>query len=82
MLWQYLQEVETCKAIHLIWCTVLNLLPFTVAARSKAWTVFSFSNAGIVGSNPIWGLDVCVRYSVFELYCVQVAASRHSSNFQ
>jgi hypothetical protein len=38
-----------------------------------AWTVFTRSNTGIVGSNPTWGMDVCVR-----LFCVlfrkQVAA--------
>jgi hypothetical protein len=32
----------------------------TNAARSKAWTVFARSNAGIVGSNPTQGMDVCV----------------------
>jgi hypothetical protein len=37
------------------WCP-----PITVAARSKVWTVFARSNAGIVGSNPTRGLDVCV----------------------
>jgi hypothetical protein len=36
-----------------------------VAARSTAWTVFARSNTGIVGSNPTWGMDVCVR-----LFCL------------
>jgi hypothetical protein len=35
-----------------------------MAAQSKAWTVFARLNAGIVGSNPNRGMDVCV-YSVF-----------------
>jgi hypothetical protein len=35
-------------------------LPITVAALSKAWTVFARSNAGIVGSNPTQGVDVSV----------------------
>jgi hypothetical protein len=39
--------------------------PVTVSARSGAWTVFAFSNVGVVGSNPTWGMDVCVR-----LFCV------------
>jgi hypothetical protein len=39
--------------------------PITVAERSKAWTVFARSNAGIVGSNPNQGMDVCVR-----LFCL------------
>jgi hypothetical protein len=33
----------------------------TVAARSKARTVFDGSNTGIVSSNPTQGMDVCVR---------------------
>jgi hypothetical protein len=39
----------------------------TVAGRSKAWTVFARSNAGIVGSNPTQGMDVCVR--LFSVCC-------------
>jgi hypothetical protein len=46
-------------------------LPITVASRYKAWTVFARSNAGIMGSNPTHGMDVCVCvYSVFVLFCV------------
>jgi hypothetical protein len=41
--------------------------PTIVTARSKAWTVFARANTGIVGSNPIHGMDVCVR-----LFCVCV----------
>jgi hypothetical protein len=44
--------------------------PITVAARSKAWTIFARSNTGIVGSNPTQGMDVCLVYSVFMLSCV------------
>jgi hypothetical protein len=29
-----------------------------VAAQSKVWTVFAGSNAGIVSSNPIQGMDM------------------------
>jgi hypothetical protein len=55
-------------------CTVImdcnpTLGPITVAAPSKARTVFARSNAVIVGSNPTQGVDVCV-YSVFVLSCV------------
>jgi hypothetical protein len=39
----------------------MSLKPITVAAQSKAWTVFARWNAGIVGSNPTRGMDVCVR---------------------
>jgi hypothetical protein len=42
------------------------LVPVTVDARSKASSVFARSNAGIVGSNPTRGMDVCV-YSMFVL---------------
>jgi hypothetical protein len=41
--------------------------PITVTARSKARTVFAPSYAGIVGSNPTRGMDVCVH-----LFCVCV----------
>jgi hypothetical protein len=33
----------------------------TVAARSKAWTVFARSDTGIVGSNHTRGIGVCLR---------------------
>jgi hypothetical protein len=42
-------------------------MPVTVVARSEAKTVFARSNAGIMGSNPTQGIDVCVR-----LFCVCV----------
>jgi hypothetical protein len=38
-----------------------------VAARCKTWIVFAPSNAGIVGSIPTQGMDVCVY-----LFCVCV----------
>jgi hypothetical protein len=47
--------------------TVWLMLPISVAARAKAWTVFARSNTGIVGSNPTQGMDACVR-----LLCVCV----------
>jgi hypothetical protein len=56
-------------------------LSIKVAARSKGWTVFARSNAGVVGSNPTEGMDVCVRvYSVFLLSCVYVAAFRRADH--
>jgi hypothetical protein len=47
-------------------------LPITVAAWSKAWTVFARPKARIVASNPTQGMDVCIVcvYSVFVLFCV------------
>jgi hypothetical protein len=64
-------------------CTVLKLypaewnlnyvtgnLPVSIAARSKASTVFGRSNIGIAGSNPARGMDVCLCFSVFVLSCV------------
>jgi hypothetical protein len=44
-----------------------------VAALSKAWTAFVHSNAGIVGSNPNQGMDVCV--SLFYVYIVLCVGS-------
>jgi hypothetical protein len=46
-------------------------MPILVTERSKAWTIFARSNAGIVGSNPTQGMDVCVYvYSMLMLFCV------------
>jgi hypothetical protein len=45
----------------------MNTEPITVAAWSKAWTVFALSNTGVVDSNPTGDMDVCVR-----LFCVCV----------
>jgi hypothetical protein len=44
----------------------------TVAVQSKAGTVFALHNAGVMGSNPAQGMDVCIVcfYSVFVLLCV------------
>jgi hypothetical protein len=45
-------------------------LPVTVAERSKAWTVFARSEAGIVDSNPTQGIDVwCVYVFILCLCC-------------
>jgi hypothetical protein len=52
----------------------LQQAPITVAARSKAWTVFACSNIGVMGSNPTRGMDVCVP-----LLCVWVAVSRRAN---
>jgi hypothetical protein len=56
---------------HLLLCqSSQTAMPVTVAARSKAWTVFACSDAGIVGSNPTQGMDVwCV---CMHLFCVCV----------
>jgi hypothetical protein len=53
-------------------CSLSNRQPVTVAERSKAYTVFARSEAGIMGSNHIQGVDfgVCVRFSMFVLSCV------------
>jgi hypothetical protein len=54
------------KHIHCI-CSTIIVWPITVAERSKACTVFARSEAGIVGSNPIQGMDVWYVY-VFILF--------------
>jgi hypothetical protein len=49
----------------------ITKLPITVAARSKAWTVFVRSNTGLVGSDPTRGMDVCLRlFYVYFVLCV------------
>jgi hypothetical protein len=40
-------------------------------------TVFVRSNAGIVGSNPTWDMDMCA-FIVFMLSCVEVAALKRA----
>jgi hypothetical protein len=44
---------------------LFTLPPISVTVRSKAWTVFARSNAGIVGSNPTQGMDVYERLFCF-----------------
>jgi hypothetical protein len=62
-----LEEYETALNIT----GYMPMWPITVASPSKAWTVFAYSNAGIVRSNPTEGMDVCVYvYTVFVLSCV------------
>jgi hypothetical protein len=58
------------------------ILPVTVAARSKVWTIFARSEAGIVGSNLTQGMDVwCVYvYSVFVLSCISLEALRRADH--
>jgi hypothetical protein len=36
----------------------MEIMPVTVAERSRACTVFARSEAGTVGSNPTQGMDV------------------------
>jgi hypothetical protein len=46
-------------------------MPIPVAAPSKAWTVFTLSTSGIVGSNPTQAMDTYVRlYYVCIVLCV------------
>jgi hypothetical protein len=78
---QFHRLVNTCNYLQsrfnscpwgILWrlFPVTDCLPVTVTARSKAWTVFARSDAGIVGLNPSQGIDVCVCvYSVFVLSC-------------
>jgi hypothetical protein len=52
-------------SLILVMATLDNHWPITVAALSKAWTVFARSNTGIVGSTPTEDMDVFVV-----LFCV------------
>jgi hypothetical protein len=52
-----------------IWPLPEFIRAVTVAARSKAWNVFARSNAGIVGSNPTQGMDICLC-----LFCVCICS--------
>jgi hypothetical protein len=55
------EDRSQIKYMNLFLPEVIYRQPITVAARSKAWNVFAHSNTGIVGSNPIQGMDVCLR---------------------
>jgi hypothetical protein len=62
-----------CVAVNI--CVFFNSThniskPVTVAARSKAWTVFACTDVGIVGLNPTQGMDVlCVYVFILCLCC-------------
>jgi hypothetical protein len=43
----------------------------TAATQSNALNVIARSNAGVIGSNPIKGIDICAR-----LFCVVLRAGR------
>jgi hypothetical protein len=59
-----------------------NQLPIKVAAGSEAWTVFARSNTGIVGSNPTWGMDICVHLFCYVVLCVGSGLPKGSSPVQ
>jgi hypothetical protein len=50
----------------------MSIEPVTVAARSKAWTVFARSDAAIVGSNTTHGMDVWSVYVFILCLCCPV----------
>jgi hypothetical protein len=62
-----LHHMQTLSETHLVFSCTLDTPRYwgTVAARSKARTVFACPNTGIMGSNPTQGMDVCLR-----LFCV------------
>jgi len=47
-------------------------------ARSKTCIAFYRSNTGIVGSNPTWSSDMCVRSFVLSYVSSDVAQDRTS----
>ena len=51
----------------------IKTVPISVTVQSKVW-VYSCSLAGIVGSNPARGMDVCLCW----LLCCQVEVSAMS----
>jgi hypothetical protein len=61
---------ETLLEKYMLLVMIRNIVPVTVTERSKAWTVFARSEAGIVGSNPTEGMDFwCVYVFILCLYC-------------
>jgi hypothetical protein len=63
------QHHKIISSSFCIWLLTMHMVPITVAMWSKAWTVFSRLNTGIVGSNPIQSMDVCLH-----LFCVCVGS--------
>jgi hypothetical protein len=61
------------NSISWVFYLYAEALPITVTAQSRAWTLFARSNAGIVGSNPTQGMDVCLRF-----FCVCVVLCEDS----
>jgi hypothetical protein len=60
----------TLTILQDIYGLLISLLPVTVAERSKACIVFARSEARIVGSNPIQGMDIwCVYVFIMCLCC-------------
>jgi hypothetical protein len=53
-----------------------RVLPVTVAARSRAWTVFARSDARIVGLNPTQGMNVWCAYAFILCLCCPVFRQR------
>jgi hypothetical protein len=49
--------------------SISSVAPITVAARSKALTVFARSDAGIMGSNPAQGMDYVLCAFILCLCC-------------
>jgi hypothetical protein len=74
--------------VHVDFLSFNLIWPITVAEQSKAWAVFSRSEAVIVGSKPTQSMDVwcvcvcvcvCVR-SVFVLSCIYAEALRRANH--
>jgi hypothetical protein len=80
--WQTASWIEdpmrsaTGRDFHVVSCLLVRRLlnggipTVAVAEWSKVWTVLARLDAGIVGSNPTWGMDVYMYvyvYSIFEL---------------
>jgi hypothetical protein len=60
-------------------CDILELymninvqMPVTVTKLSKTCTAFARSDAGIMGSNPTQGMDVCCVYVFILCLCCPV----------
>jgi hypothetical protein len=67
--WRAVTETHMDSDRNLISVDYYCNMTITMAAPSKAWTVFVRSNAGIVGSDSTKGMDVCVC-----LFCVCIVS--------
>jgi hypothetical protein len=65
--------VSPVKNVHIkIFGSWYRVGPVAVAERSKAWTVFARSGAGVVGLNPTQGMDVSCVYVFIPFLCYPV----------
>jgi hypothetical protein len=74
--WDRNDEYDIMVKEVVVWLHIVMIkVPITVAARTKAWTVFARSNSGIVSSNPTRDIDVYI-VCIYSVFCVVLCVGR------